>query len=333
MSGAGGRRLGRTPVLSGESPVARTPRLRILVLGSAGGGGFPQWNCNSEACRCARADRSLARSQSSIAVTADGEKWVLFNASPDLRQQIIDNAALHPNRGLRQSPIAGVVLTNADVDHVAGLLTLRESTPFALYATERVLGTLAENSIFNVLNPDFVERRPMAIGASFGVKTRDGADIGLEVEPFAVPGKAALYLEDAGAGENFGTRAEDTIGVGVRAPSTGAEFFYIPGCTAMSPELAARLRGAPLVLFDGTLWRDDEMIEAGIGVKTGRRMGHMSMSGEDGSMAAFEPLGVGRKVFLHINNSNPTLLTDTPERRAAEAAGWEIAFDGMEICL
>ena len=166
--------------------------LRILVLGSAAGGGFPQWNCNSEACRRARADRSLARTQSSIAVTADGENWVLFNASPDLRQQIIDNAALHPNRDLRQSPIAGVVLTNADVDHVAGLLTLRESTPFALYATERVLGTLAENSIFNVLNPDFVERRPMAMGEPFGVKTRDGADTGLEVEPFAVPGKAAL---------------------------------------------------------------------------------------------------------------------------------------------
>ena len=307
--------------------------LRILVLGSAAGGGFPQWNCNSEACRRARADRSLARTQSSIAVTADGENWVLFNASPDLRQQIIDNTALHPNRDLRQSPIAGVVLTNADVDHVAGLLTLRESSPFALYATERVLGTLAENSIFNVLNPDFVDRRPMVMGEPFGVKTRDGADTGLEVEPFAVPGKAALYLEDAGAGENFGTRAEDTVGVGVRAPATGVEFFYIPGCAAMSPELAARLRGAPLVLFDGTLWRDDEMIEAGIGVKTGRRMGHMSMSGEDGAMAAFEPLDVGRKVFLHINNSNPTLLIDTPERRTAEAAGWEIAFDGMEICL
>ena len=307
--------------------------LRILVLGSAAGGGFPQWNCNSDACRRARAGQARAKTQSSIAVTADGENWFLFNASPDLRQQINDNSPLHPNKGLRHSPIAGVVLTNADVDHLAGLLTLRESTPLVVYATERVLGTLRDNSIFNVLNPEFVQRRPMTLGATFEARTPDGAGAGMEIEPFAVPGKVALYLEDPEAGPNFGAREGDTTGLRVRSLESDGGFFYIPGCAKMTPELAGQLRGAPLVLFDGTLWRDDEMIVAGVGVKTGQRMGHMSMSGADGSMAAFEGLGVQRRIFIHINNTNPTLLEDSPERGAVEAAGWEIAFDGMDICL
>ncbi len=306
---------------------------RILILGSAAGGGFPQWNCNSAACRRARSGQAERRTQSSIAVTADGEHWFLFNASPDLRQQINDNPPLYPNRGLRHSPIAGAVLTNADVDHIAGLLHLRELAPLAIYATERVLATLGANTIFNVLNPELVDRRRMTIGEAFEAQTRDGVGAGMEIEPFAVPGKVALYLEDPSAGPNFGTQEEDTVGLQVRSPETGAYFLYIPGCAAMTPELARRLRGAPLVLFDGTLWRDDEMIDAGVGVKTGSRMGHMSMSGDDGTIAAFEGLEVARKIFVHINNTNPTLLEDTAQRRAVEAAGWEVGFDGMEICL
>ena len=254
--------------------------LQIVVLGSAAGGGFPQWNCNSEACRNARAGDALARTQSSIAVSGDGRHWFLFNASPDLRQQINATPQLHPNHGLRTSPIAGVVLTNADVDHVAGLLTLRESTPLVLYATERVLATLKANSIFNALNPEFVERRPLVLGRTFEPVTPAGEKAGLAVEAFPVPGKVALYLENPDAGPNFGTQEGDTVGV-----------------------------------------------------KTGQRMGHMSMSGEDGTMAAFRDLHVERRVFIHINNSNPTLLDLTPERREVEAQGWEISFDGMEITL
>ena len=163
--------------------------------------------------------------------------------------------------------------------------------------------------------------------------TPAGAGVGMEIEPFAVPGKVALYLEDPTAGANFGTHEEDTVGLHVRLRDGGSHFFYVPGCAAMTPELARRLGGAPLVLFDGTLWRDDEMIDAGVGIKTGKRMGHMSMSGADGSIAAFEGLRVGRKIFVHINNTNPTLLEDSDQRRAAEAAGWEIGFDGMEISL
>lgn len=307
--------------------------LQIVVLGSAAGGGFPQWNCNTEACRSARTGEALARTQSSIAVSGDGNNWFLFNASPDLRQQINATPQLHPNHGLRTTPIAGAILTNADIDHIAGLLTLRESMPLVLHATERVLSTLKANSIFNVLNPDFVKRRSFVLGESFEPLTPGGEKSGLVVEPFAVPGKVALYLEDETAGPNFGSTEQDTVGVRVASTDNAAYFFYIPGCAGLTPELEERLRGAPLVLFDGTLWHDTEMIDAGIGVKTGQRMGHISMSGEEGSIAAFKDLGVERKVFIHINNSNPTLLDNTEERRVAEQAGWEISFDGMEINL
>ncbi len=307
----------------------------IVVLGAAAGGGFPQWNTNSANCQRSRAGDPAARpqTQSSIAVSADGARWCLFNASPDLRQQIAENRQLHPRTGKRHSPIAAVVLTNGDVDHVAGLLNLRESQPLALYASGRVLRTLADNSIFNVLNPDFVARREFALDRPFAVTTRDGADIGLSVEAFAVPGKVALYLEDPGAGENFGTRAGDTVGLRIAERNSDTCFYYIPGCAAMTPALADRLRGAALVLFDGTLWTDDEMVAGGVGVKTGQRMGHISMSGPDGTMAAFAGLDVARRMFIHINNTNPVIVDDSPERAEVAAAGWEVARDGMEIEL
>jgi pyrroloquinoline quinone biosynthesis protein B len=309
--------------------------LRVLVLGSAAGGGFPQWNCNCKICQRARAGAPEAapRTQSSLAVTADGDHWFLLNASPDLRQQIGANPALHPKHGRRHSPISGVVLTNGDIDHVAGLLSLRESSPLAIYATARVHAALGRNSVFNVLNQDLVERREAALEQRFELAARDGNPTGLSIEMFSVPGKVALYLEDADAGANFGTMPGDTVGLRVESMETGRHFYYIPGCAEMTETLAGRLAGAPLVLFDGTLWHDEEMIEAGIGVKTGKRMGHMSIAGKDGSMAAFENLRVPRKVFIHINNSNPILLDDSPERAAVMAAGWEVAFDGMEIRL
>ena len=309
--------------------------LRILVLGAAAGGGFPQWNSNSDACnRARRGDpRARARTQSSLAVSTDGEHWFLLNASPDVRQQINDNAALHPRHGARHSPIAGVILTNADVDHVTGLLTLRESTPLMIYGSERVMGTLDANSIFNVLNPDYVKRNIIELGVPFRAQAPDGTPSGLEIEAFAVPGKVALYLEDAAAGGNFGTQAGDTVGLSLRETATGRHFFYIPGCAAMPDDLAKRLRRAPLVLFDGTLFENDEMVVRGEGIKTGQRMGHMSMSGPGGVMAAFDTLAVERRIFIHINNTNPVLLDDSPERAAVTAAGWEVAWDGMEIEL
>lgn len=311
--------------------------MHVLVLGSAAGGGFPQWNCNDETTRRLRAGdpRLLPRMQSSLALSADGRRWVLLNASPDLRQQINERRQLQPEPDApkRSSPVAAVVLTNADVDHVAGLLVLRENHAFVIYAHRRMLDVLAENSIFNVLNRDRVARRDLPLDSASVLLDAAGESLGLQVTAFAVPGKAALWREDD-TQPSFGTHEGDTIGLAIRSAGDARDaLFYIPGCAAMTNELKARLQGAPLVLFDGTLWRDDEMIVQGVGVKTGLRMGHMSCSGATGSMAAFEQIDVRRKVFIHINNTNPVLIADSPERVEAESRGWEIARDGMEIAL
>ena len=314
--------------------------LQVLVLGAAAGGGFPQWNSNNEASRRARRGDPLARpsSQSSVAVSADGENWVLLNASPDLRQQIFERPQLHPRAGVRHSPIRAVVLTNGDVDHVAGLLTLRERHPLAVYATGRVLSVLRDNAIFNVLNPECVDRRQIRLGEGFEPESQQGEGLGLTVTPFAVPGKVALYLEDEqAAGGNFGTVEEDTIALRIETlrPNGGGvrRFLYVPACAVPSPALKAEMQGADLLMFDGTLWQDDEMPRQGAGSKTGQRMGHMSLSGPEGTLAVFAGSPVARKVLIHINNTNPILLADSAERATVEAAGWEVAYDGMEITL
>ena len=306
--------------------------MRAVVLGAAAGGGFPQWNSNADACRRARAGDPSARprSQASLAVSADGETWFLLNASPDLRQQIAASAFLYPRQGLRSSPIAGVVLTGGDVDAIAGLLTLRERQRFTVYATGRILDVLVANPIFEVLARDIVIRQAVPVGERVALTLADGAPSGLTLELFRVPGKVPLYLERPGEVPPI-AESDDTVGAAI---SDGAHvLFFIPGCAAMTERLGERLRGADAVFFDGTLWRDDEMIRAGIGSKTGQRMGHMSVSGPAGTIAAFAELGVRRRILLHINNSNPILLDDSPERAAVAAAGWEVATDGMEICL
>ena len=307
--------------------------MRILVLGAAAGGGFPQWNCNCETCRRAWNGSVPSQTQASLAVSADDENWVLLNASPDLRAQILATPALHPRRPGRDSPLSGAVLTNGDVDALAGLLTLRESWPLALYATPRVLDVLAGNTIFNVLNPDHVVRRKLALGTPMDLARADGAPTGLRIEAFSVPGKVALYLEDAAIEQRLAQRTEDTIGLAISAPAAGKRFYYIPGCAALDDELQVRLADAPLLFFDGTLWRDDEMIAAGLGTKSGRRMGHLSVSGPQGSMSALASLGIRRKLFIHINNTNPILCGGSPERAAVEATGWEVAHDGLELRL
>lgn len=309
--------------------------MQIRILGSGAGGGFPQWNCNGPNSSAVRQGRPgfRARTQSSLAVSADGEHWALLNASPDLRQQINETPDLWPraDKGPRNSPIKAVVLTNADVDHIIGLIHMREAQRFDVYGSERVLATLAANSVFQVLAADKVPRIPLQAGQPVAI-AGDGLDLGLTVEAFEVPGKVALYLEDS-TKPGFGSTAGDTIGLKVTEARSGRAFFYVPGCARMDDALAARLRGAALVFFDGTLYTEDEMIRQGLMPKTGSRMGHMNMSGPDGSIAAFAPLGVGRRVFVHINNSNPVLDEASAERKAVEAAGWEVGYDGMEIRL
>jgi pyrroloquinoline quinone biosynthesis protein B len=308
--------------------------LRVVVLGAAAGGGVPQWNCGCPVCRKARTEHpELQSTQASIAVSADGDHWFLINASPDLRQQLIATPQLHPKAGeLRHSPISGVILTNGEVDAVAGLLSMREGWPFTIYAHERVLAILRDNSIFNVLSEKNVQRRPIEINAAFEPTLPDGSPSGIEILPFAVPGKGAWYLE--GKVHPGGTDgAGDTLGLRVSDKATGKYFYFLAACAGVTDDLKARLAGASLVFFDGTVWRDDELIAAGLGQKTGQSMGHIAMSGEHGAVAALADANIGRKFFLHINNSNPALLHDSTERAALTTAGWQLPGNGMEITL
>jgi pyrroloquinoline quinone biosynthesis protein B len=308
--------------------------LRVVVLGAAAGGGVPQWNCGCPVCLAARTKHpELQSTQASIAISADGDHWFLINASPDLRQQLIATPQLHPAPGkLRHSPIAGVILTNGEIDAVAGLLSMREGWPFTIYAHSKVLAILKSNSIFNVLNDKNVRRRPIEEEETFELALPDGSPSGIEVLPFAVAGKSAWYLEGKvhPAGEDG---PGDTLGLRIRDKATGKFCYFLAACAGVTDDLKSRLVGAPLVFFDGTVWRDDELILAGLGNKTGQGMGHIAMSGESGAIAALSGLGIDRKIFLHINNSNPALLRDSAERKAAERAGWQIPADGTEIDL
>jgi len=299
--------------------------LRVIVLGAGAGGGFPQWNSAGPGCLRARAGdkAALPRSQASIAVSSDGLRWVVVNASPDLRQQIAETPALQPwPVALRHSPIAAIVLTGAEVDAIAGLLHLRERQAFALFGAAATLEVLDANSIFRALNPEFVSRHAIIPDRAFETQ-------GLTITPYVVPGKVPLFAEHTDAP----AIAEDGEALGLAISAGGPALHYIPGCAMMTPALRARLRGAACVLFDGTLWTDDEMIQAGAGPKTGRRMGHMPVSGPGGTLEEFAPLDVARRILIHLNNTNPLLLDDSPQRAALATAGWEVAYDGMELSL
>ncbi len=297
--------------------------LHIIVLGTAAGGGLPQWNCGCVNCSMARDPASGLRpqSQSSLAVSLDGEAWTVFNASPDIRQQIQDNRPLQPRR-LRHSPIKSVVLTNGDIDHLAGLLVLREKQAFTVFSTAAVGRIIADNPVFQVLDPELVSRRIVAIEEPFAPLP------GVEVRLFAVPGKVPLFLEE---GEpDLGVEGEHTVGLELKTDTK--RLYYIPGCAMLNDAVSARLNDADAVFFDGTLFSDDEMVAAGTGHKTGRRMGHMPIAGEGGSLDALAGLNIRRKVYVHINNTNP-IWRPGSARELVEGRGFEVGFDGMEVCL
>jgi pyrroloquinoline quinone biosynthesis protein B len=298
--------------------------LTAIVLGAAAGGGFPQWNCRCPTCRLAWAGdpRVQPRTQASLAVSADGESWLLINASPDLRQQLRQAKALHPRAATRGSPIKAVLLTGAEIDQVTGLLSLREREPFEICATAATLAALADNPMFGVLAPELVTRRAMVPGAPLSFPG------GLEAELFLVPGKVPLYLE----GDDPDTASETAANVGVEIKAAGARVAYVPGAAAVTPAMMQRLARADVVFFDGTLFQDDEMIATGTGTKTGRRMGHMPIDGRDGSLHALAGIA-GRRIYVHINNTNPILIDGSPQRLQVERAGFEVAQDGMEIVL
>jgi len=303
-------------------------RLSAIVLGAAAGGGFPQWNCICPICRLAWAGdkRVKPRTQTSLAVSTDASRWVLLNASPDLRVQLHATACLQPRQSShhesRNSPVAAVVLTGAEVDQAAGLLTLRERQPFAIYATRETFAALSGNPMFNVLAPDVVSRVSIATEETFVLPG------GIDAKLFAVPGKVPLYLE----GQESNVARADGANVGVELIVDGGRLIYIPGAAAVTPALAARLKRADVIFFDGTLFTDDEMIVSQTGIKTGRRMGHMPIDGEGGSLAALEGIPA-RRIYIHINNTNPILVDGSPQRRKVEAAGWQVGEDGMRIEL
>jgi pyrroloquinoline quinone biosynthesis protein B len=298
------------------------PRLTAIVLGAAAGGGYPQWNCRCAVCRLVwEGDpRVTARTQASVAVSADGRHWTLLNASPDLRTQIAATPELHPAEPIRGSPVAAVVLTGAEIDQVAGLLNLRERHAFDLCATAATHAALSASPMFDVLAPDLVRRRTVATATLFELPG------GIEAEFFAVPGKVPLYMESQSTA--LTVAADENVGVELRAG--GARLAYVPGAAALDTALIARLAAADTLLFDATLFEDDEMIRTGVGEKTGQRMGHMPIGGAGGSLAALATL-TNRRIYIHINNTNPVLVTGSPERRQVEAAGWEVAHDGLRI--
>jgi pyrroloquinoline quinone biosynthesis protein B len=299
-------------------------RLTAIVLGSAAGGGYPQWNCRCAVCRLAWAGdrRVVARTQASVAVSADGRQWTLLNAAPDLRAQIAATPVLQPHEGTRSSPLAAVVLTGGEVDQTAGLLSLRERQPFSLHATAETLGFIADNPMFAALAADVVGRETVRLEEPFGLPG------GIAATLFAVPGKLPLYLE----GESPVTDAVTSANVGVELARDGARLAFVPGCATVTPALRERLARCDVLLLDGTLFVDDEMIATGTGEKTGRRMGHMPIDGPDGSLVALDGLDA-RRIFIHINNTNPILVDGSPERRRVAEAGWDVARDGMEIEL
>jgi pyrroloquinoline quinone biosynthesis protein B len=305
--------------------------LLIRILGSAAGGGFPQWNCGCPNCAGVRtgAIRATPRTQESVAVSADGSSWFLLNASPEIRAQIEGFPPLHP-RADRHTPIRGIVITNGDLDHCLGLLSLRESERLVVYATGRVQRGFRENNIlyrtlerfegqitWSDLRPG--EREPLRLEA--------GQKSGLSVEAFAVPGKAPVHLM------HLGGHPEDNVGLSLRDDRSGAKLAYLPAVGANAPSVAAAMRDADAVFFDGTFWTSDELIALGVGEKRAEEMAHWPVGGPGGSLEMLRETAARRRVLIHVNNTNPLLRDDSAEREAVRVAGVEIAYDGMELEL
>ena len=304
----------------------------IRVLGSAAGGGFPQWNCGCPNCVGVRLGtlRAVARTQESVAVSADGDSWFLLNASPEIRQQIESFPKLHP-RTQRDTPIQGIVLTNGDLDHCLGLLSLRESQPLALYSTQRILSGFSEGNVLYRTLQRFEGQAAWHLleldAPEQSLPLLNGSASGLTLRAFAAPGKAALHLDQANTGPG------DNVGLVIRDTRTGKSLAYIPAAGASSSAVVAAASTADAVFFDGTFWSSDELIALGASTRRAEDMAHWPIGGSGGSLRFLAELGAARRVYIHINNTNPMLREDSHERATVHAAGVEVAFDGMELEL
>jgi pyrroloquinoline quinone biosynthesis protein B len=301
--------------------------MRAIVIGSAAGGAFPQWNCGCPNCVGVREGREglVARTQDSLAITANGDRFALVNASPDVLAQIKATPALWP-RGPRHTPIAAIVLTNGDMDHILGLFSMRESQPLAIYATRPVWAGLEASVLVRTLKrfEGQVVFRPLAIGVDVELADAAGEPIGLTLRPFAAPGKLPVHL--TGYAEDSD---ESNVGLSIRdSANDPAWLAYAAACASLE---RIDLSRHSAVLFDGTFYREDELVRLGLSKAVAKDMAHMPISGDHGSLAGLASLQA-RKIYTHVNNTNP-ILAPTDERRAVEAAGWEVAFDGMEITL
>jgi pyrroloquinoline quinone biosynthesis protein B len=308
--------------------------MRIEILGSAAGGGFPQWNCGCPNCSAVRAGTftGKSRTQTQVALSNDNQSWYLLNASPDLRLQIEATPALLPQSGGRSSPIKGVVLTSADLDQVAGLLSLRELQPFRIYCTPSLRRILREgNCVFAMLNrvPDQAVWTEIEPGKSFPLVSADGMDSGLCCEPLSLHSRYPAYVAD---GSVRLSPEEASLGL-LLSSASGGRLAYLPAVPKVDDALLRWLDTADLLLFDGTFWSDDELIRVQGEGATAREMGHIPVSSSEGSLRKLAALRRPRKVFLHVNNTNPMLNQSSPEYAEVRAAGWEVAEDGWHFEL
>ncbi|OFC70565.1 pyrroloquinoline quinone biosynthesis protein PqqB [Alteromonas confluentis] len=307
--------------------------MQILVLGSGAGGGFPQWNCHCKNCKGLREGsiNAQARTQSSIAVSANGEDWILINASPDLRQQINQTPQLWPTDPNQQrgTSIRSIVLTDSQIDHTTGLLTLREGLPLPVYCTDVVYEDLTEAfPLFPMLKHWHGGLQRHGIDTEYdSAFTPIGAD-GLSFRPVVLASNAppySSYRDNIVPGNNIGLHIKDE--------RSGKSVFYAPGCVQANPLVENMLDQADCVLFDGTLWLDDEMIKNGFSNRLGTQMGHMPVNGDDGAVALLNRFDISRKVLIHINNTNPVLNEDSDAHQYLEDNKIELAYDGMHITL
>lgn len=306
--------------------------MRVKILGSAAGGAFPQWNCGCPNCRALRAGSfsGKARSQAQVAISADGSSWFLLGTSPDLRLQIESAPELHPSAGLRQSPVRGAVLLNADIDHVAGLLYLRELQPLCVFATKSVRRILTEdNSMFAMLQrvADQVRWIDVVPGTWFSLTDPSGHDSKLRCGALSVGQHFPAYVSPARRLEL--SAGEASLGIFVESPS-GKRLAYLPAVPDISDTLQEQLASADVLLFDGTFWSDDELIRIQGSGQTAKQMGHVPVSC---SVTELAQLHRPRKIYIHINNTNPMLNEGTQEYRQVRDAGWEIAEDGWQFEL
>ena len=305
--------------------------MQIHVLGSAAGGGFPQWNCGCPNCAGLRKGTiaATARKHTSLALTDSEGTCFLIHATPEIGTQLAGFPPLHP-RAVRDSPLAGIVLTNGDLDQCLGLLSLRESQPLHVYATESVRHAVTtENRFYRALNriPGQVTWHELKVHASQALLRPDGRPSQLVVTAIPVPGKVPLYLE-----EQMASQIDDNVALLVREMPGGPCLGYAPCVGAGNPDVERIVATADCLMFDGTFWSEDELVALGIGRKRSQHMAHWPLAGPNGSLSLLAK-SCSRRILIHINNTNPILRDDSPERRQLEAAGVEVAYDGMEVVI